>query len=1334
MSKMTRRMMTWATIMLLGTGMAQAQMIYVANEGTNDVANNFNTWEGAATNIHDAVALANTLVRNVMVSNGVYRTTSELILTNSITLTGVNGPSATTIARSSASNFRVFSLTNGAVVAGVTVSNGVVAAPGGAGVRLYAGTTLTNCVVVNCTVSGGSVGPNAVHATNATIVDCVFTNNKHANAQGIVLLTGNSSFVNNVIVDNQMQTHAALRLEGTGNVADRCRIVNNNVGPNSVAAVSVAAGNTLANSIVANNFANAASASGVSMTGGTVVNCTIVGNTLHATTALGGLRRTGGAVTNTIVYFNTVNGLPLNYNGDVGAVWHSCAPELTAGVQGNIVDNPMFMDRTAADYRLMPGSPCRDSGTNLASVVHDIDGEIRPQAGGTHGGDFHDMGAYEMDGTSGDFAVGFYGDLPLSGINTLEVVFHANAAGANTNVTWYGWDFNNDGTYELSGAGLGTVTNTFGAGRYSVRLAVSNDTPAGAMSTNVNYISVLAGTDLFVATNGLNIFPYTNWVNAATNIHDAMDAVLAGVTVHVGTGTFHSAREIIVDKASVTLRGSGPELTTIARDTTKGNFRVLRLLASGVRAENLTVADGLSTTAASQLWNTGAGLWMGAGTALSNSVVRNCSIGNSQSGVNAIYAIGASIVDCVVTNNKHVNANGIVLLDGNATISRTLLVDNQMQTESVIRMAGTGNVVDRCRIVNNTLGGYGGAGVSLAAGNTLMNSLIAGNTGTGAQDDRRNRGVYATGGTIINCTIADNIHSFNTSSGLERTGGSVTNTIIYGNIADGAPRNYVGDIAAVWHSCAPELTLGVQGNIVATPGFVGAGNYRLESGSPCINKGTNVWLETAVDLDGKSRIVDDIVDMGAYEFNPFSGPFSIGFYGDPPLSGLETLDVVFHASAAGEERTVVWYGWDFNSDGNHEKSGPDLATVTNTFGPGLYSVTLRASNSVGTASTATISNYVSVIKPDLYVATNGFHIYPFTNWVNAATNIHDAMNAVLDNCTVHVGEGTFRTREEIILTRVVTVRGRGPELTTVARDASAGTFRVFRLLAAGAQVENLTIADGLAGGAGGGVYMETGTLLTNCVVVNCGLNNKFWGNALYGNGATVVDCVFTNNSYSQGQGIVVLEGGSTITDSLLTDSLFQTYGALYLKGSGNTARRCRITGHQTGQYGAASGLLVDSGSLVSDSLIDNNTSSTNSAAVRLDGGTLVNCTIVDNVVTAAGQGGLYRVSGAVTNCIIYGNLDNGAPRDYNGAIAAAWYSCAPELTHGVQGNINTDPLFEGGGSYRLAPGSPAINAGTNLDWTSADKDLAGDSRIRMAVVDMGCYEAVPPSGSLILLR
>ena len=58
------------------------------------------------------------------------------------------------------------------------------------------------------------------------------------------------------------------------------------------------------------------------------------------------------------------------------------------------------------------------------------------------------------------------------------------------------------------------------------------------------------------------------------------------------------------------------------------------------------------------------------------------------------------------------------------------------------------------------------------------------------------------------------------------------------------------------------------GNLVGDPKFRNPtrGNYRIRSGSPAQNKGTNqTWMDGATDLQGDLRIMNKAVDIGCYE-------------------------------------------------------------------------------------------------------------------------------------------------------------------------------------------------------------------------------------------------------------------------------------------------------------------------------------------------------------------------------------------------------------------------------------------------------------------------------------
>ncbi|MBN1490660.1 MAG: hypothetical protein JXA69_12145, partial [Phycisphaerae bacterium] len=116
----------------------------------------------------------------------------------------------------------------------------------------------------------------------------------------------------------------------------------------------------------------------------------------------------------------------------------------------------------------------------------------------------------------------------------------------------------------------------------------------------------------------------------------------------------------------------------------------------------------------------------------------------------------------------------------------------------------------------------------------------------------------------------------------------ITNCILWGNTP-----SQVSETATVMYSCVQGGFSG-DGNISDDPAFVDAmsGNLRLQSGSPCCDTGNNASVPAGVttDLDGHPRILNGIVDMGAYEFIPFD--FDLD--GDVDLADFSFFQVCFN--------------------------------------------------------------------------------------------------------------------------------------------------------------------------------------------------------------------------------------------------------------------------------------------------------------------------------------------------------------------------------------------------------------------------------------------------------
>jgi hypothetical protein len=383
----------------------------------------------------------------------------------------------------------------------------------------------------------------------------------------------------------------------------------------------------------------------------------------------------------------------------------------------------------------------------------------------------------------------------------------------------------------------------------------------GAYELQVHYVNV---------ANTNSVSPFSSWATAATNIQDAVDAASNYDEVLVTNGIYQYGgrvvppysltNRLVVSKPLFVQSVNGPGATVIqgyqVPTGINGNSAVrCAYLTNGASLIGFTLTNGATRTAGDFTNEQSGG---GVLCASTNALLSNCVVtGNSANQSQGGDAVEQGTLDgCVISANS---AGGV----GNALLNNCAITGNSD--------GGAGSsVLNDCVVTSNSISGYGGGAIFC----TLNNCLLAGNNSyvlpAAGPPFLGGQGGGAAGSTLNNCTVAGNSAQ---QSGGGTISSSLNNCLVVSNSAP-AQANYIGSPTNILSYCCttPMPTNGL-GNITNNPLFVNpaAGDYHLQSNSPCINAGNNAYVMGTTDLDGNPRISGGTVDIGAYEFqNPAS--------------------------------------------------------------------------------------------------------------------------------------------------------------------------------------------------------------------------------------------------------------------------------------------------------------------------------------------------------------------------------------------------------------------------------------------------------------------------------
>ncbi|MDD2598589.1 MAG: choice-of-anchor Q domain-containing protein [Kiritimatiellae bacterium] len=498
----------------------------------------------------------------VNIEDGHYLLTSELTVTNAITVQSINGTGSVIIDGNGKG--RCFRLGDTPCsISGLTITNGYLEFDNGGGIYCEDASqapVISNCCITanlleteNWTSGGGIYG--------GTVIDCVISGNAAANGGGVYA----AIVYNSRIEDNQGDNQGGGACNST---LYNCTILNNHV-----LSFWGAAGGGICDSTAFFCAISGNTSTGIG--GGTarssLYNCTVTGNTANS----GGGSYGGDEIVNCIVWHNTITGdgqggvephamqvlalpaeNPSYLSGtDIKTSWgtyvaSSCSPELKTAGTGNITNNPQLVSFS----HISPDSPCRHAGTGIQLDGVDIDGEPwnSPPS----------MGCDEYNGTvtgtpelrikgAPRIAVGYKAAYALLAIGpvTLTRLDVEEGTPVSNPIQPVELSWNTPGTYKL------------------IFTAYNDSYPAGLSITQAVEVASAAATAIYVADAfGDDAQDGTSWAAAKRTIQAGIDAqIIPGGSVVVSNGVYNSENfPVIVDKNAVAIESlNGAELTII---------------------------------------------------------------------------------------------------------------------------------------------------------------------------------------------------------------------------------------------------------------------------------------------------------------------------------------------------------------------------------------------------------------------------------------------------------------------------------------------------------------------------------------------------------------------------------------------------------------------------------------------------------------------------------------------------------------------------------------------------------------------------------------------------
>ena len=360
---------------------------------------------------------------------------------------------------------------------------------------------------------------------------------------------------------------------------------------------------------------------------------------------------------------------------------------------------------------------------------------------------------------------------------------------------------------------------------------------------NANFVAVAAGSvhslgvrsmaTLFVNQAAAGADDGSSWTDAYTDLQSALAIALPGTSVWVAAGTYRPTTgtdraAAFALKNGVALYGgfAGTETALESRDWS-ANTTVLSgdigvPSDSTDNSYHVVIGSGLDSTAVFD------------GFTVTSGRADGVYPSNSGGGM-YIDAAGPTIGNARFWRNSAVLGGAVANRGGDPVFANTLFTENLADTGgAVFNFDGAGPKLTSVTFSGNAAGSFGGAMFNSTSAPTLINAILWGDSAVSGGDE------------IFNTQASNPEISYSLIAGCGGSGG--------------------------WN-----LSFGSDGghNKDADPMFAdpSGGDFRPTRPSPGVNAGGNSTPHLReTDLDGNPRIVWDVVDMGAYEYQGSMGP------------------------------------------------------------------------------------------------------------------------------------------------------------------------------------------------------------------------------------------------------------------------------------------------------------------------------------------------------------------------------------------------------------------------------------------------------------------------------